>query len=46
MPGEFGIDPRLDAVFRIGAAIEVLRVQRLALGMRDEIVEQQLEIAG
>ncbi len=46
MPGELVIDPRLDAVFRIGAAIEVLRVQRLAFGVGDEIVEQQLEFVG
>jgi hypothetical protein len=28
MPGKLGEDARFDAVFRIGAAIEVLRVQR------------------
>ncbi len=46
VPGEFVVDPRLDPVFRIGAAIEVLRVQRLAFGVGDEIVEQQLEFVG
>ena len=45
MPGKLGEDPRLDPVFRIGAAIEVLREQLLAARMRDEIVIQQLEIA-
>ncbi len=44
MPGELGIDPRFYPVFRIGAAVEILREQRLAARMRDEIVVQQLEI--
>ena len=43
MPGELVIDADLDPIFRIGAAVEVLRVQGLALGVRNEIVEQQLE---
>ena len=38
VPGEFGEDARLDAIFRIGAAIEVLREQRLALRMREEVL--------
>ena len=37
MPGKLGEDARLDAVFRIGAAIEILREQFLAARMRDEI---------
>ena len=44
VPGEFGEDPRLDAVFGIGAAVEVLREQRLALGVRAEILEQIIEM--
>ena len=43
MPGDLVVDAGLDPVFRIGAAIEILRVQRLALGVGNEIVEQQLE---
>ena len=39
MPGELVIDAGLDAVFRIGAAVEILREQRLALGVGDEIVD-------
>ena len=46
VPGELGIDPRLDAILVIGAAIEVLGVQRFAFGVGDEIVEQQLEFVG
>ena len=44
MPGEFGEDARFYPVFRIGAAIEVLRVQRLAARVGDEVVMEQLEI--
>ena len=44
VPGELGEDARLDAVFRIGAAIEVLREQLLALGVREEVVEQHIEL--
>ena len=44
MPGELGEDARLYPVFRIGAAIEILREQLLAARMRDEIVVQQLEV--
>ena len=43
MPGELVIDAGPDAVFRIGAAVEILRIESLALGVGDEIVEQQLE---
>ena len=46
VPGQFGEDPGLDAVFRIGAAIEVLRVQLLALRVRNEIVVQELKLFG
>ena len=38
MPGIFGEDARLDAVGRIGAAVEVLREQLLALGMGEEVL--------
>ena len=38
------IDARFYPVFRIGAAIEILREQRLAARMRDHIVVEQLEI--
>ena len=41
MPGQLGEDPRFYPVFRIGAAVEVLREQLLAAGMRDEVVIQQ-----
>ena len=44
MPGQLGEDPRFYPVFRIGAAVEVLREQLLAARMRDEVVIQQLEI--
>ena len=44
MPGELGEHARLDAVFRIGAAIEVLREKLLALGVLEEIVEQHIEL--
>ena len=44
VPGEFGIDARFYPVFRIGAAIEVLREQCLAARMRDHIVVEQFEI--
>ena len=37
MPGEFGEDAGLDAVGRIGAAIKVLREQRHAFGMLEEV---------
>ena len=38
VPGVFGEDARLDPVLRIGAAVEVLREQRLALRMRQEVL--------
>ena len=44
MPGKLGEDPRFYPVFRIGAAVEVLREQLLAARMGDEIVVEQLEI--
>ena len=44
MPGELGEDARLDAVFRIGAAIEVLGVELLALGVGEEVLVQQVEL--
>ena len=44
MPGELGEDAGLDAVLRIGAAIEVLCEKGFALGVGDEIVEQIVEL--
>ncbi len=44
VPGKLAIDARLDPIGRIGAAIEILREQLLAARMRDEVVEQQLEL--
>ncbi len=44
MPGQLGEDPRFDPVFRIGAAVEILREQLLAARMRDEVVVEQLEV--
>ena len=46
VPGDLVIDARPDAVSGIGAAVEILRIQGLALGVGDEIVEQQLEFLG
>ena len=46
VPGELGIDAGLDAVFRIGAAIEILREQFLALGVGEEILQQHVELLG
>ncbi len=46
MPRQLIIDTDLDAIFLIGAAIKILRIKRLALGVRDEIVEQKLELLG
>ena len=43
MPGELVIDANFDAVFRVGAAVEVLGVKCLAFGVGNEIVEQQLK---
>ena len=44
VPGKLGEHARLDAVFRIGAAIEVLREKLLALGVLEEVVEQNIEL--
>jgi len=44
VPGEFGVDARANAVFRIGAAIEILREQRLAFRVRKEVLIQILEM--
>ena len=44
MPGKLGEDAGFYPVFRIGAAVEILREQRLAARMRDEIVVEQLEV--
>jgi len=44
MPGKLGEDSRFDAVVRIGAAIEVLRVERFAARMGDKVVVEALEI--
>ena len=44
VPCEFGEHARLDAVFRIGAAIKVLREKLLALGVREEVIEQDIEL--
>src|SRR5580700_9180015 len=44
MPGELGEDAGLDAVLRIGATIEILGEQGLALGMGNEIMEQIVEL--
>src|SRR5262249_44672054 len=46
VPGELGIDPRLDAVFGVGAAVEVLGVELLASGVLEEVAEQQVELGG
>ena len=44
MPGKLGEDARFDPVLRICAAIEVLRVKRLAARMGDEVVVEPLEV--
>ena len=44
VPGHLGEDPSLDAMSRIGAAIEILREKLLALGVLDEVAEQGLEL--
>jgi hypothetical protein len=46
VPGKLVVDPRLDAIFRVGAAIEILREQGLAFGVGDEVVEQELKLLG
>src|SRR6266540_1218305 len=44
MPRQLGKHPGLDLVFRIGAAVEVLGIERLAARMRDEILVEELEL--
>ena len=44
VPGTLGEHPRFDPVVRVGAAIEVLRVKRLAARVRDEVVVEPLEV--
>ena len=44
VPGEFGEDPGLDPIGRIGAAIEILREQRHAFGMLEEIGVKRREL--
>ena len=44
VPGELRIDARLDPVLRIGAAVEVLREQGLALRMRNEVLKEGFEL--
>ena len=44
VPRQLGEHARLDAVFRIGAAIKVLAEELLALGVLEEIVEQDVEL--
>ena len=39
MPGQFGEDAGLDLVFRVGAAVEVLRKKFFALDMLEKIGE-------
>jgi len=46
MPGELGEDACLDPILGIGAAIEILGEQPLALGMSEEILVQQIELLG
>ena len=46
MPGELGEDAGLDAEARVGAAIEILREQRHAFGVLEEILVQRLELLG
>ena len=44
MPGVFGEDARAQAQRRVGAGVEILGEQRLALGVGDEIGEQRVEM--
>src|SRR3954454_24163913 len=44
MPGKLGEDSRLDPIFRIGAAEQILGVERLAARMRDEVFVEELEV--
>src|SRR5262249_54233798 len=43
-PGELGVDAGLDAVFGVGAAVEVLSVELLALGVLEEVLVEQVEL--
>src|SRR5262245_31027654 len=45
MPGKLGEDPGLDPVGWVSAAIKVLRVERLAAHMRDEVGMQLVELS-
>ena len=44
MPGQFGENAGLDPETRIGAAIEILREQRLAFGVLEEIGIERVEL--
>ncbi len=44
MPGKFGKDPRLDPKTRVGAAVEILREQRHAFGMLEEVFVEGVEL--
>jgi hypothetical protein len=44
MPGEFGEDARFYPVFRVGAAIEILREELLAFRVFDKVVVENLEV--
>ncbi len=44
MPGQFGEDAGLDLEGRIGAAIEILREQRHAFGVLEEIGIERVEL--
>src|SRR4029077_8930853 len=44
VPGEFGIDARLDPVFRVGPTVEILRKELFALGRLDEVGKQIVEV--
>ena len=44
MPGEFRYDTRRQGVFRIGTADQVLNIKRLALGMVEHVLMQDLEV--
>ena len=46
VPGELSEHARLDAVFRIGAAIKVLREKLLAARVLEEIVQQHVKLFG
>src|SRR5262249_62244509 len=44
VPGELGEHAHLDAIGRIGAAVQVLREQPAAARMRNEVLVQALEV--